>query len=153
MPILAGGKVDRKLVLEGVPPDRPLPLEFVYTLPEDTECTIQIFNDKNENVRILVPQQQRLGGRNTERWDGCDDNGNLLPAGTHVLNGDQALAAEPGFHGDAPQGGGSAVIAVRQLSGHYSELVEQQPENGLALAPGPTAALGVVVEDGAVCAR
>ena len=81
------GKVDSKLVLAGVPADRPLPLDFTYTLPEDTECTIQIFNEKNENVRILVPQQQRLGGPNTERWDGCDDNGNLLPAGTYTWRG------------------------------------------------------------------
>jgi hypothetical protein len=81
------GKVDRKLVLEGVPPDRPLPLDFAYTLPEDTECTVQLFNEKNENVRILVPQQERLGGPNTERWDGCDDNGNLLPAGTYTWRG------------------------------------------------------------------
>jgi hypothetical protein len=81
------GKVDRTLVLEGVPPDRPLPLDFVYALPEDTECTVQLFNDKNENVRILVPQQERLGGSNTERWDGCDDNGNLLPAGTYNWRG------------------------------------------------------------------
>jgi hypothetical protein len=81
------GKVDQKLVLEGVPPDRPLPLEFSYTLPEDSECTIQLFNDKNENVRILVPQQERLGGRNTERWDGCDDMGSLLPAGSYTWRG------------------------------------------------------------------
>ena len=81
------GKVDRTLVLEGVPPDRPLPLDFAYALPEDTECTVQLFNDKNENVRILVPQQERLGGSNTERWDGCDDNGNLLPAGTYTWRG------------------------------------------------------------------
>lgn len=81
------GNVDRKLVLEGVSSDRPLPLDFSYTLPEDTECTIQLFNEKNENVRILVPQQERLGGPNTERWDGCDDNGNLLPTGTYTWRG------------------------------------------------------------------
>jgi hypothetical protein len=81
------GNVDRKLVLEGVPPDRPLPLEFAYALPADTECTIQLFNEKNENVRILVAQQERLGGPNTERWDGCDDAGNLLPAGTYQWRG------------------------------------------------------------------
>jgi hypothetical protein len=81
------GQVDRKLVLEGVPPDRPLPLDFTYTLPEDSETTIQLFNEKNENVRILVPQQERLGGTNTERWDGCDDNGNLLPAGNYTWRG------------------------------------------------------------------
>lgn len=81
------GKVDPKLVLNGVPADRPLPLSFSYSLPEDTECTIQIFNEKNENVRLLVPQQARMGGKNTERWDGCDDNGNLLPAGNYTWRG------------------------------------------------------------------
>ncbi len=81
------GNVDKKLVEAGVPPDRPLPLEFSYTLPEDTECTIQLFNDKNENVRILVPQQGRMGGKNIERWDGCDDMGNLLPAGKYAWRG------------------------------------------------------------------
>ena len=45
-------------------------------------------------------------------------------------------------------GGGSAVIGIRRLSGHYSEPVEQQPENGLALAQGPTQALRFVMEDG-----
>jgi hypothetical protein len=51
-----------------------------------------------------------------------------------MSDGDQALAAEPSFHGNPPQGGGSVVITERRLSGNYSELVEQQPENGLALA-------------------
>jgi hypothetical protein len=51
-----------------------------------------------------------------------------------LADGDQALTAEPGFHGDPPQGGGGVVTAIRHLSGSYSELVEQQPENGLALA-------------------
>lgn len=81
------GHVDRKLVEAGVPPDRPLPLAFNYSLPEDTECTVQLFNEKNENVRMLVPQQARMGGKNSERWDGCDDNGNLLPAGTYTWRG------------------------------------------------------------------
>ena len=66
-----------------------------------------------------------------------------------MTDGDQVLAAEPGFHGDPPEGGGWAAIAGRQLSGHYSELLELQPENGLALAQGPTATLRVVMKDSA----
>ncbi len=81
------GNIDRKLVEAGVPPDRPLPLEFAYELPEDAECTIQLFNAQNEIVRILVAQQTRMGGKNIERWDGCDSNGNLLPAGTYKWRG------------------------------------------------------------------
>lgn len=65
------------------------------------------------------------------------------------MNVDQVLAAEPGFHRDPPQGGGSGMISVHLFSDHCSELVEQQPENGLALAFGPAEPLGVVVKDGA----
>jgi hypothetical protein len=58
-----------------------------------------------------------------------------------LADGDQALAAEPGFHGNPPQGGGGAAIAGRRRSDHYSEAVEQQPENGVALAEVPTQVL------------
>jgi hypothetical protein len=58
---------------------------------------------------------------------------------------DQILAAEPGFPGDPPECGGGATIAERQLSGHYSELVEQQPENGVASTRAPPAATAVTV--------
>jgi hypothetical protein len=34
----------------------------------------------------------------------------------------------------SPVAAGWAAIAGRQLSGHYSEPMEQQPENGVALA-------------------
>ena len=52
-----------------------------------------------------------------------------------MTDGDQLLAAEPGLHGKPPQGGGSVVTTIRRVPGRYSEVVEQQPENGLALAP------------------
>jgi hypothetical protein len=41
------------------------------------------------------------------------------------------------------------VTAVRHVSDHRSELLEQQSENGLALAFGPVQMLGAVMEDGA----
>jgi hypothetical protein len=66
-----------------------------------------------------------------------------------LANGDQALAAEPGFHGDPPQGRGRVVIIIRHAPDYPAKLAEQQPENGLPLAPVPTQAWGVVVEDGA----
>ena len=65
-----------------------------------------------------------------------------------MTDGNQALAAEPGFHSDAPRGGGFEVTAIRRLSDHRPELLEQQPENGLALAQGPAQVLGAVVVDG-----
>jgi hypothetical protein len=36
-------------------------------------------------------------------------------------------------------------MTAGRISVRYSEVVEQQPENGLALAPGPTQALGDVI--------
>ena len=41
------------------------------------------------------------------------------------------------------------VKAVRRVSDHRSELLEQQPKNFLALGFGPAQALGGVMEDGA----
>jgi hypothetical protein len=55
-----------------------------------------------------------------------------------LTDDDQALAAELGFHRrDPPQCGGSGVVMfIRRFSDHASKALEQQPENGLALAFG-----------------
>ena len=81
------GNVPEILVLAGVPRDRPLPLEFTYQLPADGQTTLQLEKEDGTVVRILVPQQERLGGINIERWDGCDDIGDILPAGTYRWRG------------------------------------------------------------------
>ena len=67
------------------------------------------------------------------------------------MNLDQALAAEPGFHRDAPQGGEAGVISIHRLSDHRSEPLEQQPKNFFPLAL-PAAAKLVVVCPHAKCA-
>jgi hypothetical protein len=51
-----------------------------------------------------------------------------------LANNDQPLAAEPGFHSYAPQSGGTIVMFLRHTSDYLPEVVEQQSENGLALA-------------------
>jgi DNA-binding beta-propeller fold protein YncE len=81
------GNVSQDLVLAGVPRPRPLPLEFRYTLPTDGWTTLQLEKTDGTVVRILVPQQERTGGENIERWDGLDDAGNLLPAGEYRWRG------------------------------------------------------------------
>ena len=81
------GNIPRDLVTAGLPPERPLPLEFNFSLPEDSECTIQLFDATGKSVRILVPQQGRQAGNNVERWDGLDDQGALLPAGEYRWKG------------------------------------------------------------------
>ena len=92
--------VPRERVEEGVPPQRELPLAFTYALPDDGETTIQLFKPDGTAVRILVPQQPRPGGRNTERWDGLTDRGDVLPAGEYRWRGvfsRQPLKAEYRF--------------------------------------------------------
>jgi hypothetical protein len=64
-----------------------------------------------------------------------------------MADGDQALAAEPGFHGDPPPGGGSGVITVHRLFDHRPELTEQQSKNLSALMLGPAEMLGGVVKN------
>jgi hypothetical protein len=81
------GKVSRELVTAGLPRERALPLEFPYDLPVDGETTVQLFTADGQAARILVPQQERPGGRNIERWDGLDDRGQLLPAGEYRWRG------------------------------------------------------------------
>ena len=66
-----------------------------------------------------------------------------------VLHGDPTLAAEPGFHSDAPQSGGVWVMSMGRFFDHCAELAEQQTKNGLALGFGPAQTLGVVVKDDA----
>ena len=66
-----------------------------------------------------------------------------------MTDGDQALAAEPGFHGEPPGGGQCVVMTVGHGSDSPPEVGEQQSENGSALAAIPAQALSRVVEDGA----
>ena len=56
----------------------------------------------------------------------------------------QPLAAEPGFHHDAPQGGGTGLMSIRHVSDHLSERLEQQPKNVPGLAQGSAWVSGVV---------
>jgi len=52
------------------------------------------------------------------------------------MDGNQILAAEPGFHSDPPRGGGFEVSAIRRFPDYRSELAEQQSENGLEVQAG-----------------
>ena len=81
------GDIPRELVTAGVPPEPPMPLEFAYTLPQDSETTVQLFDKNGRSMRIIVPQQARLAGKNVERWDGLDSDGNVLPAGEYSWKG------------------------------------------------------------------
>ena len=85
--LTAEGHLSRDIVEEGVTPPQPLPLKFSYDLPEDSQVTLQLFDTNNIVRRILVAQGDRAAGKNTELWDGCDDQGHPLPAGDYVWKG------------------------------------------------------------------
>lgn len=80
------GNLPKELVEEGLPPEKPMPLTFGYEVPEDSQVTVQLFND-HYVVRTLVAQGERRAGNVVERWDGLDDAGQILPAGTYVWKG------------------------------------------------------------------
>lgn len=81
------GNIPREWVVGDLPPEQPLPLTFRYELPREGEATIQLFDESNESVRILVAQQRRPEGVDTESWDGLDENGEPLPAGKYRWRG------------------------------------------------------------------
>jgi hypothetical protein len=81
------GNLPKALVEEGIPPERPLPLKFTYDLPDDSEATVQLFDERGYCVRTLVASGARRAGVNIERWDGLDDAGQPLPAGTYTWKG------------------------------------------------------------------
>ncbi|MCX7935210.1 MAG: hypothetical protein N3A66_08140, partial [Planctomycetota bacterium] len=81
------GNLPKDLVEEGMPPEKPLPLTFEYEVPEDSQVTVQLQDEKGMFVRILVAQGERRAGKNIERWDGLDDSGNLLPPGAYKWKG------------------------------------------------------------------
>ena len=83
------GNLPKALVEEGLPPEKPLPLKFAYELPRDRQVTVQLFDPSNRVVRLLVAQQDRRAGKNTELWDGLDSQGRPLPPGNYTWKGVQ----------------------------------------------------------------
>jgi hypothetical protein len=60
---------------------------------------------------------------------------NFLKIGWHIFvlaDEDQALAAEPGFHSDPPDGGGAGLMSIRRFSDHRSEPLVRQSKKGLS---------------------
>ncbi len=83
----ATGHLPKEMVEDGVPPAKPLPLKFNYTLPEDSQVTVQLIDQQKIVRRILVAQGNRQAGKNVELWDGMDDLGSPLPAGEYTWKG------------------------------------------------------------------
>lgn len=81
------GNVSRELVTAGVPMEKPKPLKFSYELPQAGEISLQLVDGDNKIRRTLIAQEQRTAGAHTEEWDGLDDRGKPLLAGSYRLRG------------------------------------------------------------------
>jgi hypothetical protein len=81
------GNLPRELTQEGLPVEAPFPLTFEYDLPSDGEVTIALVNGQGRMVRHLLAQAPRKKGRVVERWDGLDDLGKPLAAGSYNWKG------------------------------------------------------------------
>jgi hypothetical protein len=81
------GNLPRELTQEGLPVEPPLPLTFEYEMPRDGEVTIALVNEQGQMVRHLLAQASRKKGKVVERWNGLDDLGKPLPAGSYSWKG------------------------------------------------------------------
>ena len=68
------------------------PLAVHYTMPRDAEVSIGVFTNAGELLRWLTRSDFRRAGANTEFWDGRDQDGKLIPAGSYQV---KALYHDP----------------------------------------------------------
>ncbi len=80
-------RIPRAWVDPFLKPAPPAPLPFTYTLPAAGEATVALYDKDNRIVRHIAAQAPRSAGTVTERWDGRDCTGKLLPAGDYTWKG------------------------------------------------------------------
>ncbi|MFH1062656.1 MAG: FlgD immunoglobulin-like domain containing protein [Candidatus Omnitrophota bacterium] len=67
------------------PYDSGASMEIYYTIRNDMQITMIVYNDNDEPVRTLVNNELRLAGEKSEVWDGKDDSGQIVPDGFHYF--------------------------------------------------------------------
>ncbi|ACD82604.1 sugar-binding protein [Candidatus Methylacidiphilum infernorum] len=58
-----------------------------YTLEEDQHISLVIEDGSGKRIRNLIADVPRKKGKNTDFWDGKDDQGNEVPPGTYSVRG------------------------------------------------------------------
>src|SRR5277367_5350119 len=58
-----------------------------YTLPKDGEVTLGIYDQQGQLLRTVVSGESRSQGKLSESWDGLDQWGKPIPAGSYMLKG------------------------------------------------------------------
>ena len=63
----------------------PPPIQVKYTMPADGKVAVAINDEAGNRVRNLIADAPRQKGKNSENWDGLDDNGKLVPPGEYTV--------------------------------------------------------------------
>src|SRR5450759_1598685 len=58
-----------------------------YTVPKDGEVTLGIYDQQGQLVRTVISAETRSQGKSSETWDGLDQWGKPVPAGSYLLKG------------------------------------------------------------------
>ena len=90
---------------QGVPRQQGLPVKF--TMPQPGRVTIAINDSSGIRARNLIADVEKPKGSHTVYWDGLDDDGRVLPAGTYewigLTRGDLHAVYRGTFtHGNPP---------------------------------------------------
>ena len=67
------------------PPQRSPALSVSYKMPADGDLTLGLYDKNGQLLRWLTQGEFRYAGENKETWDGLDQYGNPVPAGTYTL--------------------------------------------------------------------
>ena len=59
------------------------PVDIAYDLPRDARVSLAIEDKNGKRIRNLVPALPRERGRNVEKWDGLDDDGQPVAPGDY----------------------------------------------------------------------
>lgn len=59
------------------------PVAISYEIPKEARVTLAINDASGKRIRNLTTAAPRTAGKNTEYWDGLDDNGNAVPPGDY----------------------------------------------------------------------
>ena len=74
------------LQLQAQPAKAPGPA-IEYTLPKDGQVTLGLYDQQGHLLRTILSAEPRAHGRNSESWDGRDQWGRPVPAGSYLLKG------------------------------------------------------------------
>ncbi len=103
-----------------------------YTIPEPAKITITIYDDQSHLVRNLIEGVSKLSADNKEEWDGKDNMGAFVNAGTYTFKIDAVNAVN--YH--APQR--SCKASVQYPTGEISGVVTDwnNPLSDVAISDG-----------------